>query len=119
MIFSLFPILEERRNQLAGTLSGGEQQMLTIGRGLMSIPKLLMLDEPSLGLAPLLFSTIIETLKEINSRGATIFLVEQNVSKTLSIANRAYVLESGHLVMEGLGQELLGNPHIRSAYLGI
>lgn len=119
MVFSLFPILEERKNQLAGTLSGGEQQMLAIGRGIMALPKLLILDEPSLGLAPLVVSLIFETIKEINSKGTTIFLVEQNVLKTLSISNKAYVLESGHLVMEGTGKELLGNPHIKNAYLGI
>lgn len=118
-IFSLFPVLEERRDQSAGTLSGGEQQMLAIGRGIMAIPKLLILDEPSLGLSPLLVNTIFETLKEINSRGTTIFLVEQNVLKTLSIADRAYILESGHLVLQGTGKELLENPHVKNAYLGI
>lgn len=118
-IFSLFPVLEERRNQSAGTLSGGEQQMLAIGRGLMAIPKLLILDEPSLGLSPLLVSTIFATLKEINSRKTTIFLVEQNVLKTLSVADRAYILESGHLVLQGVGKELLDNPHVKNAYLGI
>jgi branched-chain amino acid transport system ATP-binding protein len=118
-IFSLFPVLEERKNQSAGTLSGGEQQMVAIGRGLMAIPKLLILDEPSLGLSPLLVKTIFATLKEINSRKTTIFLVEQNVLKTLSVADRAYILESGHLVLQGVGKELLDNPHVKNAYLGI
>jgi branched-chain amino acid transport system ATP-binding protein len=118
-IFSLFPVLEERREQSAGTLSGGEQQMVAIGRGIMALPKLLILDEPSLGLSPLMVNTIFEKLKEVNSRGTTIFLVEQNVLKTLSVANRAYILESGHIVMEGTGKELIENPHVKNAYLGI
>lgn len=117
-VFSLFPVLEERRNQAAGTLSGGEQQMLAIGRGIMAVPKLLVLDEPSLGLSPLLVNAIFKTFKEVNARGTTIFLVEQNVVKTLSLADRAYVLESGHLVMEGTGRDLLQDSHVRDAYLG-
>lgn len=119
MVYSLFPILEERGNQSAGTLSGGEQQMLAIGRGLMAKPKLLMLDEPSLGLAPVLVKEIFRTVKEINSKGTTLFLVEQNVSRSLSISNRAYVLETGHIVLQGKGEELLNNDHVKSAYLGI
>lgn len=119
MVYSLFPILEERGNQSAGTLSGGEQQMLAIGRGLMAKPKLLMLDEPSLGLAPVLVKEIFRTVKEINSKGTTLFLVEQNVSRSLSLSNRAYVLETGHIVLQGKGEELLDNDHVKSAYLGI
>ena len=117
-VFSLFPVLQERRDQAAGTLSGGEQQMVAIGRGIMAGPKLLVLDEPSLGLSPLMVNAIFQTFKEVNSRGTTILLVEQNVVKTLSLADRGYVLESGHLVMEGTGLELLEAPHVRDAYLG-
>jgi len=104
---------------MAGTLSGGEQQMLAIARGLMARPKLLMLDEPSLGLAPLLVKQVFGTVKEINAQGITILLVEQNVFHSLSIADRAYVLENGSIVMEGEGQEILGNPKVKEAYLGI
>jgi branched-chain amino acid transport system ATP-binding protein len=118
-IFSLFPILQERMNQLAGTLSGGEQQMLAIARGLMAMPKLLMLDEPSLGLAPLLVRQVFETVKAINGQGITVLLVEQNVFHCLSTAARGYVLENGSVVLEGGGKELLNNPQIREAYLGI
>lgn len=119
MVFDLFPILKERQIQWAGTLSGGEQQMLAIGRGLMATPKLLMLDEPSLGLAPILVRQIFETVKQINDRGITIFLVEQNVFHSLSISQNAYVLENGQVVLSGPGNALLENPRIKEAYLGI
>ncbi len=118
-VFSLFPILQERMNQLGGTLSGGEQQMLAIARGLMAMPKLLMLDEPSLGLAPLLVRQVFETVKAINGQGITVLLVEQNVFHCLSTAARGYVLENGSVVLEGGGKELLNNPQVREAYLGI
>ncbi len=118
-VFSLFPILRERKDQLAGTLSGGEQQMAAIARGLMSLPKLLMLDEPSLGLAPLMVRQVFETVKAINRQGITILLVEQNVYHCLSAAARGYVLENGSVVLEGGGQDLLNNPQVREAYLGI
>jgi len=118
-VFTLFPILKERMNQLAGTLSGGEQQMLAIGRGLMSLPKLLMLDEPSLGLAPLLVRQVFETVKSINLQAITVLLVEQNVYHSLSMAVRGYVLENGSIVLEGSGRDLLNNSHVREAYLGI
>lgn len=117
--YTLFPRLKERRNQLAGTLSGGEQQMAAIARGLMSLPKLLMLDEPSLGLAPVLVESIFEIIKDINKKGMTILLVEQNVQMTLKFCNRAYVLENGKISISGTGQELLNNQHVKSAYLGI
>lgn len=118
-IYSLFPRLEERRKQHARTLSGGEQQMCAIGRGLMSLPKLLMFDEPSLGLAPVLVQEIFRMIKKINQEGVTVLLVEQNVKHTLSICHRAYVLENGRIVLEGTGAELLNNPHVKEAYLGI
>jgi branched-chain amino acid transport system ATP-binding protein len=118
-IYKLFPKLKERENQLAGTLSGGEQQMVTIGRGLMSRPKLLMLDEPSLGLAPQLVHETFKTVQQIRERGATILLVEQNVQQSLKIAKHGFVLENGHVVNEGTGQALLGDPHVKKAYLGI
>lgn len=118
-VFSLFPILQERRTQLAGTLSGGEQQMAAIARGLMAMPKLLMLDEPSLGLAPLLVRQVFETVKAINAQGITVLLVEQNVFHSLSASARGYVLENGSVVLEGGGKELLNNPQVREAYLGI
>jgi branched-chain amino acid transport system ATP-binding protein len=117
-VFSIFPILKERTTQLASTLSGGEQQMLAIGRGLMSRPRLLMLDEPSIGLAPILVTRIFKTVSEINKEGVTILIVEQNVKQTLSIINRAYILENGRIVMHG-GKELLDNKHIKKAYLGL
>lgn len=117
--YSLFPRLEERRKQQAGTLSGGEQQMAAVARGLMAQPKILMLDEPSLGLAPVLVQNIFEIIQRINKEGITILLVEQNVKSTLKFCNRAYVLENGKITMEGTGKELLNNEHIKSAYLGI
>ena len=118
-VLALFPVLEERKNQLAGTLSGGEQQMLAIGRGMMSNPKLLMLDEPSLGLSPLLVNQIFNVTKEINQRGTTILLVEQNVVQALSLADRAYVLESGRVVLEGPGKNLLSDKRVQTAYLAM
>ena len=118
-VFSLFPRLAERRTQLGGTMSGGEQQMLAIGRGLMANPRVLLLDEPSLGLSPLLVHNIFEIIKEINRQGTTILLVEQNVFQSLRIANRAYVLETGRVVLTGTGAELLDNTHVKKAFLGI
>jgi branched-chain amino acid transport system ATP-binding protein len=118
-VFKLFPRLEERRNQLAGTLSGGEQQMLAIGRGLMSRPTLLMLDEPSLGLSPILVKAIFDIIKEINQQGTTILLVEQNVFHSLTLSHRGYVLENGSIVLSGIGQDLLKDQHIRQSYLGL
>jgi branched-chain amino acid transport system ATP-binding protein len=118
-IYELFPRLFERRRQMAGTLSGGEQQMLAIGRGLMSRPELLMLDEPSLGLAPLFVLKIFELIQEINQEGLTVLLVEQNVQTTLRIAKLAYVLETGKIVLEGPGSKLLNDDYIKKAYLGI
>lgn len=119
-IFSLFPVLKERREQKAGTLSGGEQQMLAIGRGLMLSPKLLMLDEPSMGIAPRLVDRIFETIQELNAKqGLTILLVEQNVREALEVAHRAYVLQTGNVVMDGTGEELLQSDMIQKAYLGI
>ncbi len=118
-VFDYFPRLAERRRQKAGTLSGGEQQMLAIGRGLMSLPKLMMLDEPSLGLSPLLVSTIFEIIKRINEQGTSILLIEQNVFHALSLSHRGYILENGRVALSGSGEELLGNPHIRKTYLGL
>lgn len=118
-IFELFPLLKVKRDQLAGTLSGGEQQMLAIGRGLMSLPELLMLDEPSLGLAPLFVSKIFGIIQEINRMGTSVLLVEQNVQQALKICHRAYVLENGTVVLSGTGEELLKNPHVKTAYLGL
>ncbi|HTJ61707.1 MAG TPA: ABC transporter ATP-binding protein [Candidatus Saccharimonadales bacterium] len=118
-VFELFPRLKERTTQLAGTLSGGEQQMLAIGRALMSKPKLLMLDEPSLGLAPILVETIFQIVREINGQGIPILLVEQNATKALEVAHRAYVLETGSIVKSGSGRELLSSPDVQRAYLGI
>ena len=117
-IYALFPRLLERRKQLAGTLSGGEQQMLAIGRALMSRPRLFLLDEPSLGLAPLLVREIFKTIREINAGGTTVLLVEQNAHMALSIAARGYVLETGHVRLEDLAANLLKNDEVRSAYLG-
>ena len=118
-VFQLFPRLAERQRQLAGTLSGGEQQMCAIGRGLMARPQLLMLDEPSLGLAPVMVRSIFDNLARINAEGMTILLVEQNVLRSLELSHRAYVLENGRISIEGSGAELLASPHIRQAYLGV
>jgi branched-chain amino acid transport system ATP-binding protein len=117
-VFRLFPRLEERRKQMAGTLSGGEQQMLAIGRALMSTPKLLMLDEPSLGLAPVLVRAIFDTIHEINQQGITVLLVEQNARAALRLAHRAYVFETGKVVLAGTAQELLRSEQVRKTYLG-
>lgn len=117
-IYARFPRLAERRNQIAGTLSGGEQQMLAIGRALMSHPKLLMLDEPSMGLSPLLVDQVFEIIKDINKDGTTILLVEQNAGKSLAISDRAYVLENGEIVLFGTGKELASSEMVRKAYLG-
>ena len=117
-VYSLFPRLEERHWQLAGTLSGGEQQMLAVGRALMSRPKLMMLDEPSLGLAPLVVQDIFSIIREINRQGVTVLLVEQNANMALKIADQAYVLETGNITMSGTGAELLVNEKVREAYLG-
>ena len=118
-VYGLFPRLKERKKQTAGTLSGGEQQMLAIGRGLMSLPKIMMFDEPSLGLAPILVLEIFKMIKKVNEEGVTILLVEQNVKQTLAMCNRAYVLENGRIVMEGSGSELMQNEQVKEAFLGI
>ncbi|MGC8719842.1 MAG: ABC transporter ATP-binding protein [Thermodesulforhabdaceae bacterium] len=118
-VFELFPRLKERRKQLAGTLSGGEQQMCAIGRGLMSLPVLILFDEPSLGLSPILTKEIFRLIQQIHREGITIFMVEQNVKQTLAICDRAYVIENGRIVMEGKGKELLENEDVKKAYLGI
>ncbi len=118
-VYTLFPRLKERSTQLAGTLSGGEQQMLAIGRAMMSRPKLLMLDEPSLGLAPILVDAIFETILEINAAGTPILLVEQNAVRALEVAHRGYVLETGNIVQTGTGKELLNSPDVQRAYLGM
>jgi len=118
-VLALFPVLQERSKQQAGTLSGGEQQMLAIGRALMSRPKLLMLDEPSLGLAPLLVEGVFRTVQQINREGVTVLLVEQNVRQSLTLAHRAYVLENGRMVMEGKGKDLIADKHVKEAYLGL
>jgi branched-chain amino acid transport system ATP-binding protein len=118
-VYSLFPRLKERQGQLGGTLSGGEQQMLCIGRALMSRPKVLLLDEPSLGLAPLMVETIFQVIREINTEGTTILLIEQNALKALRVAGRGYVLETGRIVKEGTSQALLDSPDVQRAYLGI
>ena len=117
-VYSHFPRLEERKNQVAGTLSGGEQQMLAMGRALMSNPKIILMDEPSMGLSPLLVNEIFKIIKEVSKDGATVLLVEQNAKKALSIADRAYVLETGKIVMDGKAEDLLNDPRIRTAYLG-
>jgi branched-chain amino acid transport system ATP-binding protein len=118
-VYRTFPVLSERRSQLAGTLSGGEQQMLAIGRGLMSRPRLLMLDEPSWGIAPMLVNKIFETIAAINRSGVSILLVEQNVQRALSLADRAYVLQTGRVVLSGTGAELLGSDLVKRAYLAL
>ncbi len=119
MVFEIFPRLRERRRQAAGTLSGGEQQMVAIGRGLMSRPTLMMFDEPSLGLAPILVKEIFDVIKRIKDEGTTVLIVEQNVKQTLLISDRAYVLETGRVVLEGSGESVLNNEHVRTAYLGV
>ena len=118
-VFELFPRLAERRRQLAGTLSGGEQQMVAIGRALMASPRLIMLDEPSLGLAPQMVETMFEVVATLNRQGLSILLVEQNVAESLEIAQRGYVLENGEVVLEGSGRQLLGDDRVRRAYLGL
>lgn len=117
-VYKHFPRLEERKNQIAGTLSGGEQQMLAIGRALMSKPRIILMDEPSMGLSPLYVSEIFNIIQEINKMGTTVLLVEQNAKKALSIANRAYVLETGNIVLEGDAKELMQNDQVKKAYLG-
>lgn len=117
-VYSLFPRLKEREKQLAGTLSGGEQQMLAVARALMSRPKIIMMDEPSLGLAPLIVRDIFQIIREINKQGVTILLIEQNANMALHTADRGYVMETGEIILEGAGRELLENPVIREAYLG-
>jgi branched-chain amino acid transport system ATP-binding protein len=119
VVFGLFPDLAGRKNQLAGTLSGGERQMLGIGKGLMTSPKLILIDEPSAGLAPKLVLRVFDTIEEIQKRNVTIVLVEQNIHHALNMASRAYVLENGRIVLEGTSQELMGHEHVRKAYLGI
>jgi len=118
-VFGIFPRLEERKLQLAGTLSGGEQQMCTVGRGLMSVPQLLLIDEPSMGLAPLLVAELFRTIRKINREGVTVFLVEQNARLAMEISDRTYVLENGRIVREGTSVELLKDDDIRKAYLGV
>ncbi|UOF92524.1 ABC transporter ATP-binding protein [Fodinisporobacter ferrooxydans] len=118
-IFPMFPRLKEREHQMAGTLSGGEQQMVAIARGMMSNPRLLILDEPSLGLAPVIVKEMFEIIKTIRSKGMTVMIVEQNVVQTLKIADRAYVVENGHVVMSGDSKELLNDDHVKQAYLGM
>jgi branched-chain amino acid transport system ATP-binding protein len=119
LVFSIFPVLAERRRQLAGTMSGGEQQMLAVGRGLMLKPRLLMLDEPSLGLAPVVTDVTFEKIQEIHAMGTAILLVEQNVSRALTLVQRAYVLESGKVIMHGSSAELANNKQVQAAYLGM
>ena len=118
-VYSIFPLLKERQRQMAGTLSGGEQQMAAIGRGLMAEPRLLMLDEPTLGLAPIVVEEMFRVVRAINGSGVTVLLVEQNTQHALSLANRGYVLEAGRVVMSGTGAELLANEEVRKAYLGL
>ena len=118
MVFSIFPRLKERRDQLAGTMSGGEQQMLAMGRALMARPKVLLLDEPSMGLSPIMVDKIFEVVNDIHARGVTMLLVEQNASRALAVADRGYVMESGLITMTGLGRDLLADPKVRAAYLG-
>jgi branched-chain amino acid transport system ATP-binding protein len=118
MVFGIFPRLKERKDQLAGTMSGGEQQMLAMGRALMSRPKVLLLDEPSMGLSPIMVDKIFEVVRDVSARGVTILLVEQNASRALGIADRGYVMESGIVTMNGPAKELLNDPRVRAAYLG-
>jgi branched-chain amino acid transport system ATP-binding protein len=118
-VYELFPRMKERRKQAAGTMSGGEQQMCAIGRGLMALPKIMMFDEPSLGLSPILVQEVFEIAKRINREGVTVMLVEQNVRQTLAMCDRAYVLENGRVVLEGTGKNLMNDPHVKEAYLGI
>ncbi|MHB1025233.1 MAG: ABC transporter ATP-binding protein [Desulfobacteria bacterium] len=118
-VYQLFPRMKERRKQPAGTMSGGEQQMCAIGRGLMALPKIMMFDEPSLGLSPILVQEVFEIAKRINKEGVTVMLVEQNVRQTLAMCDRAYVLENGRVVLQGTGKELTNDPHVKEAYLGI
>ena len=118
-IYNLFPILKERRHQLAGTMSGGEQQMLAIGRGMMSKPKLLLLDEPSWGIAPKFVAKVLDTIKRVNQQGVSVLLVEQSLHKALAIADYGYVIQTGRIVMEGTGQQLLDNEDVKKAYLGL
>lgn len=118
MVYGLFPRLKERRNQKAGTLSGGEQQMLAVGRALMSRPKVIMMDEPSLGLAPIIVKGIFEIIKEINKQGVTVLLIEQNANMALKTANLGYVMETGRITLHGSGEELLANEAVKAAYLG-
>ena len=117
-MFTLFPRLKERRDQLAGTLSGGEQQMLAMARGLMSRPKVLLMDEPSMGLSPILVDKIFEIVRDVSAQGVTILLVEQNASRALQIADRGYVMESGLITMQGEARKMLDDPKVRAAYLG-
>ncbi|HPG80350.1 MAG TPA: ATP-binding cassette domain-containing protein, partial [Piscinibacter sp.] len=117
-VFTIFPRLKERRNQLAGTMSGGEQQMLAMGRALMAKPKVLLLDEPSMGLSPIMVDKIFEVVADIHGRGTTILLVEQNASRALGLANRGYVMDSGEVTMSGEAKSLLDDPRVRAAYLG-
>ncbi len=118
-VYQLFPRMKERRKQAAGTMSGGEQQMCAIGRGLMALPKVLMFDEPSLGLSPILVQEVFQIAKRINKEGVTVLLVEQNVRQTLAMCDRAYVLENGRIVLQGTGKEMMNDPHVKEAYLGI
>jgi branched-chain amino acid transport system ATP-binding protein len=118
-VYELFPRMKERRKQVSGTMSGGEQQMCAIGRGLMALPKILMFDEPSLGLSPILVQEVFEIAKRINREGVTVMMVEQNVRQTLAMCHRAYVLENGRVVLQGTGNELSNDPHVKEAYLGI
>ena len=118
MVYTRFPRLKERKGQMAGTLSGGEQQMLAMGRALMSHPKIILMDEPSMGLSPIYVNEIFDIIKEINASATTVLLVEQNAKKALSIANRAYVLETGNIVLEGDAKELMNDDSVKKAYLG-
>ena len=117
-VFTIFPRLRERKDQLAGTMSGGEQQMLAMGRALMSRPKLLLMDEPSMGLSPIMVDKVFEVVRDVYAQGVTILLVEQNASRALALADRGYVMESGLITMAGGGKELLADPKVRAAYLG-